>query len=142
MPTNFTENYQLSQWVKSDQVKMEDFNADNAKIDAALASHAAALAGKGNCQIWTTGYSGSGGYGSTNARSLSFPRQPKVVFIFGNHGLLVLAPDMNKGFVTSLNGGTDVTVSWSGNSVSWYNGNTAWAMMNASGTAYQVVALM
>ena len=33
---NHTTNYQLSQWAKSDQVKMEDFNADNAKIDAAL----------------------------------------------------------------------------------------------------------
>jgi len=40
MSTNHTSNYQLSQWVKSDQVKMEDFNADNAKIDAALAGKA------------------------------------------------------------------------------------------------------
>ena len=37
MSTNKTQNYQLNQWVKSDQVRMEDFNADNAKIDAALA---------------------------------------------------------------------------------------------------------
>ena len=36
MPTNQTANYALSQWVKPNQVKMEDFNADNAKIDAAL----------------------------------------------------------------------------------------------------------
>ena len=33
---NHTPNYQLSQWAKSDQVKMEDFNADNAKLDAAI----------------------------------------------------------------------------------------------------------
>ena len=37
MPSNHTTNYSLNQWVKSDQVRMEDFNADNAKIDAALA---------------------------------------------------------------------------------------------------------
>lgn len=37
MPSNQTSNYSLSQWVKSDQVRMEDFNADNAKIDVALA---------------------------------------------------------------------------------------------------------
>ena len=36
MPSNQTTNYQLSQWAKSDQVKMEDFNADNAKLDAAI----------------------------------------------------------------------------------------------------------
>jgi len=44
MSTNKTQNYQLNQWVKSDQVKMEDFNADNAKIDAALASKASTSA--------------------------------------------------------------------------------------------------
>ena len=44
MSTNKTQNYQLNQWVKSDQVRMEDFNADNAKIDAALASKASTSA--------------------------------------------------------------------------------------------------
>ena len=33
---NYTENYQLNQWAKSDRVLMEDFNRDNEKIDAAL----------------------------------------------------------------------------------------------------------
>jgi hypothetical protein len=32
MPTNHTENYQLSQWERSDRILMEDFNADNAKL--------------------------------------------------------------------------------------------------------------
>ena len=36
MPSNQTSNYQLSQWERSDKVQMEDFNADNAKIDEAL----------------------------------------------------------------------------------------------------------
>ena len=36
MPSNQTPNYQLSQWERSDKVRMEDFNADNAKIDEAL----------------------------------------------------------------------------------------------------------
>ena len=35
---NYTENYQLNQWAKSDRVLMEDFNSDNQKIDAALAN--------------------------------------------------------------------------------------------------------
>ena len=38
MAANHTPNYSLSQWEASDQVKRIDFNADNAKIDAALAA--------------------------------------------------------------------------------------------------------
>ena len=34
--TNKTENYGLNQWVKSDPVLMDDMNADNKKIDAAM----------------------------------------------------------------------------------------------------------
>ena len=32
-----TEHYELNQWELSDRIRMEDFNADNAKIAAALA---------------------------------------------------------------------------------------------------------
>ena len=35
-----TQNYQLSRWEKDDRIMMEDFNADNAKLDAALAAKA------------------------------------------------------------------------------------------------------
>ena len=40
---NKTPNYQLNQWAKSDRVLMDDFNADNAKIDAALKANASAI---------------------------------------------------------------------------------------------------
>lgn len=36
MPSNQTPNYALNQWEAADQVRMEDFNADNAKLDAAI----------------------------------------------------------------------------------------------------------
>lgn len=39
-----TENYQLNQWDKTDRIQMEDFNADNAKIEAALAAEAGSRA--------------------------------------------------------------------------------------------------
>lgn len=45
---NKTPNYQLNQWDKSDRIRMEDFNADNAKIEAALAQEAAARAATDN----------------------------------------------------------------------------------------------
>lgn len=43
-----TGNYQLKQWEKTDRIQMEDFNADNAKIEAALAGLAAQLTTKAN----------------------------------------------------------------------------------------------
>lgn len=33
---NKTEKYQLNQWEKTDRIMMEDFNEDNAKLEAAL----------------------------------------------------------------------------------------------------------
>ena len=38
-----TSNYQLNQWEKTDRILMEDFNGDNAKVDAALKGQAEAL---------------------------------------------------------------------------------------------------
>ena len=43
---NQTANFQLSQWGKSDRILMEDFNSDNAKLEAALTAQRTALASK------------------------------------------------------------------------------------------------
>ena len=44
---NQTTNYQLSQWEPTDRILMSDFNADNAKIDAALKTQAEAISALG-----------------------------------------------------------------------------------------------
>lgn len=44
MASNYTTNYNLCQWQPTDQVQRTDFNADNAKLDAALAVKAEAAA--------------------------------------------------------------------------------------------------
>ena len=41
-----TENYGLNQWELADRIQMEDFNGDNAKIEAALAGLAGQVAAK------------------------------------------------------------------------------------------------
>ena len=51
-----TEHYQLNQWEKTDRIMMDDFNADNEKIDAALAEKAkltdvAALRNEKNSEV-------------------------------------------------------------------------------------------
>ena len=91
MPTNHTPNYQLSQWERTDRVLMEDFNADNAKIDAALGAHGLelaklspllALAAKhGNCQIETSTYIGGGL--ETEGKTITFKKKPQFFIIFG-----------------------------------------------------------
>ena len=99
MATNQTANYDLNQWLSTDQVLRTDFNADNAKLDAALADLAeevsskadqtdvTALAGQmeqkadsasvntldGRALRWVVGsYTGTGTYGSANPKSLDF----------------------------------------------------------------------
>ena len=72
MPTNHTPHYNLSQWERDDRILMDDFNADNAKIDTALKALAGTLDRKGNCQLYVTSYAGNGLTGPANARSLSF----------------------------------------------------------------------
>ena len=48
---NKTPNYQLNQWAKSDRVLMDDFNADNAKLDAALKANASAISAETSARI-------------------------------------------------------------------------------------------
>ena len=79
MPSNQTPNYKLSQWERADKVQMEDFNADNAKIDAAIKAEsdartalAARVAKKGNCQIWLGSYVGNGECGIGHPTSVLF----------------------------------------------------------------------
>ena len=159
MPSNQTTNYHLSQWVKSDQVRMEDFNADNAKIDAALkaetdartaavealsqtsANHTASIAKLGNCAVYHTSYTGSGG----QRRSMTFPHSPSFIFVANrNDGTAFAAPWGTNPAVAWLQGGNNVVgLTWNGNSVTWSNwqqGSTF--LFDQTGATYFVVALL
>ena len=93
-----TTNYQLNQWAKSDRVMMDDFNADNAKIDAALKANADAIGEKAtaaalaalaknlgvvghNARVMWGSYTGTGTYGVSNPNSLEFGFCPVLVAI-------------------------------------------------------------
>ena len=71
-----TTNYQLNQWAKSDRVMMDDFNADNAKIDAALKAVA-----DGTMQFITGSYVGDG----TEDRVIDLGVTPKLVIVIGTY---------------------------------------------------------
>ena len=147
---NYTTNYQLPQWVKEDRIMMEDFNDMTAKVDEALgtvsedvAAQTAAIAAKGNCQIYTGSYVGNGKYGSSNRNTFTFPGKPLVVLIGEEKspGMFLLAlQGMNQTFAQSSGASVNV-LSWSGNTMSWYNHQGAAGQLNSSGETYAIVAL-
>ena len=70
-----TQNYHLSQWEKTDRIKMEDFNGDNEKIDAALNGLKALC----NCRVYSATYVGTGKIPLV----VEVPNRPVAVFVKG-----------------------------------------------------------
>jgi len=141
---NQTEYQQLSLWDQEDRILMEDFNRDNARIDSALSSQAAALALRGNCRIELLSYTGSGTNGSANPTQVAFPKRPLAFVIIGNQSLLLSAEAQgvavtyhNMAASTLL---THHTLTWSGSTVSFWASDMA-RQMNNSGEHYVVAAL-
>ena len=151
-----TTNYQLNQWAKSDRVMMDDFNADNAKIDAAMKANADAIAAEttarvagdaalqsavsacGDCFVEAKTYTGNGKKGSANAIRFTFSMQPQLVFITGYSVTALGVRGCNRA-LSSDSGGLQMT--WSGNKVSWYNDSNYVSHMNNTGSTYTVIAL-
>ena len=139
-----TTNHQLSQWENTDRVLMEDFNADNAKIDAALRAEAdaraaadAALAAQvaklGNCQISRFTYTGTG---PDVPQVLTFPKKPLMVMMMNGSGCAAfcLYGFTSSRLLDSSNG--HFPVSWTENSLTWTS-----STMNAKGTPYPALVL-
>ena len=157
---NQTANYGLSQWEATDRILMENFNSDNAKLDAALAAHdgdiaalEAAVAGKGNCQFSYGTYTGSGTYGTGHPTKLTFPFEPKLVIIqnmaaaatdtsgssqYGRYIMFLVRPLTSYYFNS---GSFSASITWSGKTVSWASTDGAAYQLNVSGNTYLYVAL-
>ena len=136
-----TQNYQLSRWEKDDRIMMEDFNADNARIDAALAAKAdaedvtalgesvnAALGSGGhNCRIICGSYIGTGTYGAASPTSLTTGFAPVLVIVqdteHAGYDPAILIRGMTVGRNNS--GKSTLAVSWRDDGVSWYTTNTS-----------------
>ena len=150
MPSNQTANYALSQWERTDKVQMEDFNADNAKLDAALKAAAdgrsalqAALNTKGNCTVGVFTYQGTGTHGRDNPTRITFPKMPVAYIIVGNSLLVGRGGASEYTYIysssTYANCGHSSTPTWSGNTLSLWNGNGAPSQANSAVT-YTVIA--
>lgn len=71
---NTTKNYQLNQWEPGDNFLRTDFNADNAKIDAALTQ---------KCEVVFGSYTGDG----TASRVISLGFTPGAVYLCSQSGM-------------------------------------------------------
>ena len=149
-----TTNYQLPKWEKTDRIQMKDFNDMTATLDAALKANAdtaaaasAAVALCGNCKIETSTYTGTGTCGSANPVTLTFPKKPSLVIVFGYRALLIIT-DHNSGRTDSIvyDGGANIAfwdsvqVTWTGGKLKFYNTANATNQANISGKVYQVIA--
>ena len=113
--------------------------AARAQGDAAeAAARTAALALKGNCQIYYNTYVGDG----AETKTLTFPGKPLMAFVMGDNQLLEgLYGNIN---VISRSAGTRGEVSdatWTENSLTWKM-RDAVTGCNYSGETYRVLALM
>ena len=138
-----TEYHQLNLWDPEDRILREDFNSDNAKIDAAMA-------GFGNCRIYTTSYVGTGAFGSASPCTLTFPGKPLLGFITNAVGkqLMFLSYQAGNPLVITADP-YDVHATWAetedGCTVQWSDGSvhsSALRQMNSQGETYHVYVLL
>ena len=146
---NYTQNYQLPQWIETDRILRTDFNDAFSALDTALGSHDGDLAEKGNCQIVTGSYVGTGAATMT----LTFPAKPLLVLIgyeSASPRIAVLQQDRLRGFSFGVAYGveqplnaTPFLTSWSGNNVTTtiIYGDSQGAMMNQASLTYSYMAL-
>ena len=97
-------------------------------------------------KIETGSYVGTGTYGQSNPNTLTFPFEPKVVFVC-QHGEAsgTLIPMMNPNTISigirhGISGYVSLTVSWGDKSVSWY-GESHYNQFNYNGYQYDYVAI-
>lgn len=83
-------------------------------------------------------------YALVHRSSLTFPARPMVVFLGAPNGAWgALIQGQAQGCSTSVTGGGALFyITWSGNTVHWYNHMSDNGQMNSSGTTYHVVALL
>ena len=149
MASNYTTNYRLCQWEASDKVLRAEFNADNAKIDAAIQAvedrMTSALSGKAsasaldtlkntvssqgsalelrNCRFVTGSYTGSGLCGEGKANTLTFPYKPVFVCVTSADYVGSFCAVREQLLLFHIVSGDQVkqVVSWGTRSLSWYN---------------------
>lgn len=125
-----TAQFGLNQWEMSDRIQMQDFNRDNAAIEAALA--------KRNCQFYTASYTGDG----EATKSWTFPAKPVLVVIIGQ-SITVLIRDFSIGTTHFGSMTHQLQTTWEENSVTWTNTNNSGVVSaNGKNDSYGLFAIL
>ena len=164
MATNQTTNYQLNQWEPTDQVLRTDFNADNAKLDAALnalsdqvakkadeedltalsESVAAVSAGMGNCDMELLTYTGGGG---GSPKMITFSQVPDMYLVAGDLAFIMGQGGKATAILTCKDATysesfvNEVDVTWNGATLTLSNGVDARYQMSSKNKPYWVLGL-
>ena len=103
--------------------------------------------GISRAQIVTGSYTGTGTYGQSNPKSLSFSNSLYLLFISPAASNVAINPTVLIRDATfsitdaNINEWARITQSWSDKSVSWYNTNSAARQLNESGVTYNYAAV-
>ena len=164
MATNQTTNYQLNQWEPTDAVQRVDFNADNAKLDAALnalsdqvakkadeedltalsESVAAVSAGMGNCDMELLTYTGGGG---GSPKMITFSQVPDMYLVAGDLAFIMGQGGKATAILTCKDATysesfvNEVDVTWNGATLTLSNGVDARYQMSSKNKPYWVLGL-
>ena len=137
MASSQTTNYGLNQWAAEDPVLREEFNHDNAKLDAAIAQ-------RGNCHIVAGTYIGTGKSRKEYPNTITTGFTPLLVMISGD----IYTAAFNRGntdlSVYTGSRGEPQVVTWKEDGISWYVSSGTGSpsqQMNEEGVTYYYVAL-
>lgn len=143
MASGQTENYGLNQWAAEDQVLREEFNRDNAKVEEVLSELSRSTAQKGNCQVVSGSYVGTGTCGKNAPNRLSFEHRPVLLAVQGGWRFLSVRGRETAIVMSSVNNDKYNTVIWEDKAVSWYcTTDYEEAQCNTLGETYYYVALL
>ncbi len=151
---NKTQNYHLPQWVRDDQIRMDDFNAAFAAVDAALKSGAdsiAAILQSKLCRIAYGSYTGTGTGGSAHPSTLSCDFYPVLMIVTTIDAYSTISRAIAIRGITQFDSGVgnrQDTITWNDRGVSWRASmendtyyNACDVQLNTKGTVYRYLLL-
>ena len=163
MASKYTEHYDLCQWEATDAVQRVEFNADNAKVDAALAGLAAEVSSKADQTALDTlagqmtqkadvsaleqvevtipklvagSYTGDGGEGEEHPCTLDFTDslgRPPMLVVIRQENGGYTGLILVRGMVESNNHFTNSYLSGSSNTVQWSGNQVTWYAKSSEG---------
>ncbi len=101
--------------------------------------HTGNLYNLGVPKVITGSYVGTGTYGKNNPNSITFDFEPKLVILQEDATVIMIRGTSKATYYTTTS--YSLTLTWSGNVLSWYSTESAGRQFNTSGETYHWVAI-